>query len=217
MNGKIIVVLAALVALGAALGPLLDSECNRDECPPALCADPVRPEGECCETCVNSSCRYRGCVHFGAFGPQWYPDPCTLCGCTDGKEVCVQIACSVPECFGFPLTVDPDACCPRCDYGIAADECAPIPVANVSLYASLGDGDQCQYEVTRHDCDKAFLVKDGKVKECVARKRARPVVTRDCENIRKIILEDVTQCTIRTPRAPIADFDPNPNLCSLRV
>ena len=215
MNGKIIVVLAALVALGAA-GGMPAGPCNRDACPPALCADPVRPEGECCDTCVNSSCQYRGCVQFGAFGAQWYPNPCTLCQCIDGEERCGQMGCSVPTCSGFPLTTDPDACCPRCDYGIAADECAPIPVAKESLYASLGYGAQCRYEVTRHRCDKAFLVKDGEVKECVARKQAIPVVT-DCENIRMIILEDVTQCTLETPRGPIADFDLNLKLCSLRV
>ena len=211
---RVLLILAASTALAAALTPIL---CNLDECPVPLCADPVRPDGGCCDTCDNSTCRFRGCVHFGAFGPQWYPDPCTLCGCFDGEEVCSEIFCDIPECFGFPLKTDPDACCPRCDYGIADDDCAPIPVANVSLYAALGDGAQCRYDVTRHECDKRFLLRDGRVRECIGRKRARPVVTRDCEGIRKIITEDITQCIMRKPRAPIADLDLSPNRCNLRV
>lgn len=212
-----ILLFAVSLALGSALGPILEDDCNRDECPPPLCADAVRVDGQCCETCDNSSCLYRGCVHFGAFGPQWYPDPCTLCGCHGGEEVCTEIVCDVPECFGFPLVTDPDACCPRCDFGIAEDKCAPVPVRNVSLYATLGDSSQCQYEVTIHECDKQFLLKNGKVHQCIGKKRAKPIVTNDCEDIRKVIVEDTTSCRVRRPRAPIADLDLNPNLCAIRV
>ena len=208
----IIVILVGILALGSS-----QDDCNRDECPPSLCADPVRADGQCCETCENSSCNYRGCVYFGPFGPQWYPDPCMLCSCRSGEEVCAAIDCPVPECFGFPLVTDPNACCPRCDWGIGDDECAPVPARNVSLYATLGDGAQCQYEVTVHDCDKPFLSKNGEIFECIGKKRAKRILTEDCVDIRKVILEDTTKCIVRRPRAPIADLDLNPNLCAIRV
>ena len=217
-NMKQAIVILATLALGSALGIILEEQqCDRDQCPTPLCADPARVDGQCCETCENSSCRFSGCVHFGAFGPQWYPTPCSLCRCFDGERVCSATICPPLECFGFPLTRDPDACCPRCDWGIAADECAPIPVRNVSLYAVLGDGPQCRREVTMHDCDKRFLLKGGEIRECVGRKRAKPIVMGDCEDIRKIILEDTTQCIVRKPRQPIPDLDLNPKQCDLRV
>lgn len=156
-------------------------------------------------------------MHFGAFGAQWYPDPCTLCGCYNGAEVCAEILCEDVQCFGYPLKNDPDACCPQCDWGIADDVCAPVPVKNISLYVSIGDGEQCQYEVTAHECDKAVVAKDGEMYECRSKKRARSIVTRDCKDIRKIVYEDTTNCRLKKLKQGIQDFDANPNLCNIRV
>ena len=214
--GAAILVFASALAFTTAIG-IGDTVCNPDECPPTHCSDPQSVDGECCQTCKDSSCVWRGCVHFGAFGAQWYPDPCTLCGCYGGEEVCSEIICDEPQCFGYPLKLDSDSCCPRCDWGIADDECAPIPVANISLYATLGDGAQCHDEVTQHECDKSLLQKDGKMYECRGRKRGKPVVMSCCADIRKVIYEDTTECVLKKPKGEILDFDPNPNLCNIRV
>lgn len=211
-----VLIFVSVLALAAAI--TIEPLCNPDDCPPTYCSDPQPAvEGECCQTCKNSSCVWKGCVHFGAFGPQWYPDPCTLCGCYNGEKVCSEILCDEPKCFGFPLKTDPDACCPRCDWGIAADECAPIPVANVSLYTTLGDDVQCHDEVTRHECDKSLLQKDGRIFECRPKRRGKPVLMSHCRDVRKVIYEDVTSCYLRKPRTPILDFNPTPTLCSIRV
>ena len=131
--------------------------------------------------------------------------------------MCAQIVCEPTQCFGYPLKIDPDVCCPQCDWGIADDACAPIPVANLSLYATLGDSAQCQHEVIKHDCDKSFLLKNGQIFECIPKKRGISIVTEDCEDIRKVVYKDTTKCKLRRPRVPIADFDPNPTLCAIRV
>lgn len=213
----IILIFASALALTAAITIIDDPQCNPDDCPPTHCSDPRSVDGECCQTCTNSSCVWKGCVHFGVFGPQWYPDPCTICGCFNGEEVCSDIVCDEPKCFGYPLKKDPDACCSQCDWGIADDECAPIPAANVSLYTTLGDDIQCHDEVVMHECDKSILVKDGRTFECRPRKRAKPVLMNDCRDVRKVIYEDVTSCHLRRSRRIAVDFDPNPTLCALRV
>ncbi|XP_072312538.1 thrombospondin-2-like [Eucyclogobius newberryi] len=45
-------------------------------------------------------------------GEEWDPDPCTYCGCTDGKVVCQQEACPPVSCIA-PTFTD-DQCCPVC-------------------------------------------------------------------------------------------------------
>ena len=208
--GAVVLAFATVLALSTAL----TIECD---CPPTYCSDPRSVDGECCQTCEGSSCVWRGCVHFGAFGAQWYPDPCTLCGCYNGEEVCTEILCEEVQCFGYPLKNDSDVCCPQCDWGVADDECAPVPVANISLYVSLGDGVHCQDEVTKHECDKAVVAKDGEIYECRAIKRAKPVVMTDCEDIRKVVYKDTTECRLKRLKRGIQDFDANPNLCNIRV
>ena len=213
LAGASILFFAAALARTTAI-----TDCSQAQCPTIYhCSDPRPVDGQCCKTCEGSSCVWRGCVIFGAFGPRWYPDPCTLCGCYNGEEVCRRIECEEPQCFGYPLKKDNNyTCCAKCDWGIAEDDCGPIPVANISLYATLGDNVQCRYEVTKHECDKTRVAKNGRILECRARRRGRPIVTRDCEDIRKIVFEDTTRCRLEEPPSPISDL-PNPNKCALTV
>lgn len=215
VTGASIFILAAAVSVATAITIIPD--CSQTQCPPRNCSDPRPVDGQCCQTCEGSSCVWRGCVHFGAFGAQWYPNPCTVCGCQDGAEVCTKIVCETPECFGFPLRTDPNSCCPKCDWGIPNNDCRPIPVANVSLYVALGDAEQCQYEVTTHQCDKRYVQKNGDTYECRSKMRGRPVDTQGCRNIRKVIYEDIGTCRLKRLRALPLDFDPNPTECNLVV
>ena len=212
---RLFLIITAALALAAAVN--ITSECNQQDCPPTYCSDPrTPPEDECCDTCEGASCVWRGCVHFGPSGPLWYPDPCTVCHCSGGQEVCTAILCPVPECFGYPLVTDPDACCPRCDWGIPEDECAPVPAGNMSLYATLGDGAQCHYEVVRHKCDKELLLINNEIHECHGKKKITSLWTQDCDDIHKIVYRDIGRCVVKRPREPIYDLDLDPR-CTITV
>ena len=118
---------------------------DRDECSQVLtCADPVTDpnhSGPCSSmNCDNSKCKFRGCVHYGAFGPQWMPDPCTICSCQLKKEACTKIECEEKlDCYGYSTGVKEGECCPSCDFGVAEGECGVIPTGYKSLYVALGD------------------------------------------------------------------------------
>ena len=186
-------------------------------CPPCpitpRCEHPVisNPDTCPCEHCPN--CTFKGCVRFGWTGAYWQPDPCTVCSCFNDQERCTRIQCSKPECYGFPLVTRPRKCCPECDYGIAADECGPIPNRNQSLYVALGDERSCQEDVVLHGCDKDLLLKDGKIFKCFPKERLRShTFERNCP-IRKVVYKDVRECTIREakpyeiPQDDIFGFD----------
>ena len=209
---KLLIYLSATLALATAV----HNDCDRTQCPSAYCSDAHTPEGECCPTCEGSSCNWRGCVYFGAHGATWSPNPCTTCRCFDGEETCFVSDCVVPECFGYPVVRDPDGCCSRCDWGIAEDQCGPIPVANMSLYATLGDGAQCHYEVTRHECDKTYLVRNGKIHRCQGKKQKHSILTTDCEDFHRIVYMDIGRCVVKRLKQPPQDLDPNPR-CAITV
>ena len=176
------------------------NRCNQNDCPPLTCADPAPPEpGRCCSSCANSTCLFRGCVYYGAFGPSWRPDPCTICFCDSGEERCSEIPCDTPECFGFPLMTRNYSCCPECDFGIGDDECGPIPVRKQGLYVALGD-ESCHSEVVIHECDKTFVYKNGQIMKCEPGRR-RNMAHRlggECP-IRRVVYTDVRDCHLRVP------------------
>lgn len=192
-------------------------ECNLSDCPTPTCADPKTIEGDCCPSCENSSCNFRGCVHYGAFGAEWRPDPCTVCHCANEEEVCAKIMCDEPQCFGYPKKSLPDSCCPVCDWGIAEDDCRPIPVAQKSLYVAMGDYRQCQTDVTVHECDKRFVQKDGRLYRCKPRRRNQIAQMQSCREVRKVVYHDIKKCILQEMNDIPLDFDPAPNTCQFRV
>lgn len=192
--------------------------CDPAECPPVMCANPTYSEENCCGSCEDSACRFRGCVHFGAFGPTWKPDPCTECRCNNGEETCTQIDCDAPNCFGYPMRTRPGACCPECDFGLSDNACGRIPYKQMSLSVEL-ENEQCVGLVTMHRCSKEFVWRNGRWHRCVPKVRGKPHgFARNC-TVKRIIYNDVRSCQLREigqDEIP-ADYDPSPHECSLNI
>jgi hypothetical protein len=202
---------------------------DRDECSQQAltCADPVsdpnhsRP-GCSSMNCDNSKCKFRGCVHYGAFGPQWMPDPCTICSCQLKRESCTKIECEEKlECYGYPTGVKEGECCPSCDFGVPEDKCGMIPTGYKSLYAALGD-QNCQKDVLLHGCNRKFIAeKNGKFYHC------KPVVTthavemgEGCKaDIHQVTYMDTARCTKEeiSPSELPQDLDFEPRKCAFYV
>lgn len=194
-------------------------QCNLEACPGGSnCADPEYQDG-CCPNCDKSNCKFRGCVHFGMF-PTWRPDPCTVCSCYRGNELCTNITCPSISCYGYPNVTRPHNCCPECDFGIARNECGVIPVSKKSLYVALGD-DGSQQEVAMHDCDKQFVWRNEKWHICTPKKKITSVQMKDSQSpIRRVVYKDVKECSLREAKLSEipADYDPNPfDRCALYV
>ena len=194
-------------------------QCNLEACPgESNCADPEYQDG-CCPNCDKSNCKFRGCVHFGMF-PTWRPDPCTVCSCYRGNELCTNITCPSISCYGYPNVTRPHNCCPECDFGIARNECGVIPVSKNSLYIALGD-DSSQQEVVMYDCDKQFVWRNEKWHICTSKKKIKSVQMKDSQSpIRQVVYKDVKECSLREAKLSEipADYDPNPfDRCALYV
>ena len=200
---------------------------DTDQCSQSLtCADPeADPKhiGTCPPTnCDNSKCKFRGCVHYGAFGPQWMPDPCTICSCHRKNEVCTKIECGESlDCYGYPTVIKEGECCPSCDFGVPENECGVIPTGYKSLYTALGD-QSCQKEVLLHGCNKDYIAgKDGKFYQCkpVAKAHAHTLETsEDCNaDIYQVTYMDIVRCTKEeiSPRELPQDLDFQPRRCTL--
>ena len=187
------------------------------ECPPVNCADPTYREN--CPSCEHSNCTLEGCVQHTWHGTIWRPDPCTVCQCIAGQKSCYEVVCHEPECFGYPNTTKPNHCCPECDWGIANNECGPIPVAWKSLYVALGDNHHCQKDVLVHECDKRIVWKDGKYYRCKPITRGTPVWLENCEGVRRVVIDDISECILKKIKFSEVpqDFDPNPDICVYRV
>lgn len=150
-------------------------DCSRVRCARPLCADPVTPPGQCCPSCDKSDCKLRGCVNILGTGEvRWQPDPCTTCFCSNGKTVCLAIACQSlrpADCFGRPVTTRPWQCCPSCDFGIPDNRCRTIPQSqrNLTVTASNQRGPaptSCSRSVRVHGCDKPGIRIHSKTFRC---------------------------------------------------
>ena len=216
MNSIAVAFAATLLATGAIAISII-KPCNDNACPKVDCADPTW-DG-CCSICNNSNCKLRGCVYYGAFGPTWRPDPCTVCSCIEGKEVCTNITCPSLSCYGYPNMTRPHHCCPECDFGVARNECAPIPTSEKSLYVALGD-ESCQQDVVVHDCNKRFLFRDGKWRICTPKEKIVSVRMKGSRcPVKKVVYWDVKKCKERVAKSyeiPL-DYDDDPDLCSVYV
>lgn len=146
--------LAPFLVITTLLGPKVhcDSGCDYSKCQ-LKCANPDYSVESCCGDCSKSSCQYEGCVKFGAFGPTWYPEPCTFCNCYSGESVCTKISENCPplNCFGHPMR--PGECCPACDFGIPEDQCGTVPVEKTTTTVMV-NGEECLQTVIVNGCDK---------------------------------------------------------------
>ena len=187
--------------------PLLD--CRRAKCPfPPLCANPYIPPGECCPSCENSGCMFKGCVQFigeldpesGSLPVQWKPEGCITCTCQNNNTLCGGLGCPVgfpppPDpCFGYPTTTKPWECCPVCDFGISDTKCGVVPAQNRTF--SLKSGDSiCSETVVEHRCDKrGILTRRGKRFACEPVYRKRQVEITGCVPFTHVSYQDVVRC-----------------------
>ena len=150
-------------------------DCSRVRCRRRpLCADPVIPPGQCCPSCENSSCRFEGCVNFLSNGqPQWQPDPCLFCSCSNNRTICAAIGCRFlkeEDCFGFPVVTKPGECCPSCNFSIPARKCAAVPQVfsqrNITV-TEEGRSNSCSRQIVKRTCDKIGFRAFGRKFRCV--------------------------------------------------
>lgn len=196
---------------------------STDECPSVTCADPEYGPGDCSSNCDKSRCKFKGCVHYGAFGPQWMPDPCTICSCNNREELCTKIECDDKlECYGYPSVVKEGDCCLSCDFGVADSECGVVPTGYKSLYVALGD-QTCQKDVLLHGCDKHYIAgKDGKYYQCTPMETVHTVDMdqNHCENnVQHVTYMDTEHCVKReiSPSELPQDIDFSPKSCAIFV
>ena len=189
-------------------------DCALASCPRPLCANPVIPEGECCPSCENSLCQFKGCVQFlgqpGSKTVQWKPDGCSTCTCADNRTLCYALGCppvypsSTDLCFGRPHITSPTECCDVCDFGVPENECDVVP--NWSTTYQLGreeTGSGCDVTLTFHFCDKrGFMDDQGRRFRCKPVFRQRSVklgddsdsVTGSCSPLTGLAYKDVVRC-----------------------
>ena len=93
--------------------------CSAPPCPPAACAEPVRPTGGCCGTCsVDSDQQMAGGVCTDAAGAErqdgdtWRQGACVSCACRDGEVSCFHEKCPPLDCVRPVLKKN--HCCPVC-------------------------------------------------------------------------------------------------------
>jgi hypothetical protein len=156
-----VLLLAAALPLTQAYGKGVD--CSTVLCARPLCANPVTPEGECCPSCENSNCKFKGCVNFlPGGGVQWAENPCFVCQCDvkSNQQFCFIIDCFFPtkeQCFGRPVITRPNECCPTCDFGIPKRRCGLVPQLfgreNITVSSSTTNRN-CTEEVVKRGCDK---------------------------------------------------------------
>lgn len=157
-----------LCLLSLAALPLIQAsgkkvDCSAVLCPHPLCANPVTPKGQCCPSCENSNCKFKGCVNFlPDGGVQWAENPCFVCRCDIENNFprCFIIDCFFPskkDCFGRPVIRRPNECCPTCDFGTPKLGCSLVPRIfgreNITVSSSATTR-KCTKQVIKRGCDK---------------------------------------------------------------
>ena len=180
-------------------------------CPTPLCADPVFVEGECCPSCENSQCKFKGCVQFlgepGSKTVQWKPDGCTTCKCADDYPLCSKVLClylnhpgRVDPCIGLPRITSPTECCTVYDYGVPEDECVVVPSYSLTYQVGVKDymsDSDCSVMLTFHRCDKrGYLDKNGRRYQCnpVMGQLSGKLSGESCGALTELAYEDVVKC-----------------------
>ena len=159
-------------------------DCRAVLCPRPLCANPVTPPGECCPSCENSNCKFKGCVNFLPDGVvQWAETPCIFCQCDkdNNQQFCSIIDCfrlTKEDCFGFPVVTRPNECCPSCDFGVPETTCRVVPqvfgAQNITVTSRPGFN-ICTKQIQRRGCDKFGFRKGNKKFRCEPKEGKRLV------------------------------------------
>ena len=218
MNIMIVVAIFIILSVPSHSSPFpalrqTNTSCNIADCL-STCADPALPrEGDCCPSCDNSTCLFKGCVHWNSFGVQWFPEPCTMCSCQNGHPSCSQLQCQLPACFGFPAKTVAGQCCAECDFGIATNSCGPVPDRKVIVSVTTEDG-SCVTDVLMHKCDKSIVVQNGRTYACSGVQRNVSIKMTNCF-AQRVVYKDVVQCTLKP--LPVFDYDPAPYSCQLYI
>ena len=191
-----------------------NTSCDPTACLPA-CADPVPTiDGDCCPRCDNSTCLFKGCVHWNSLGvPQWFPEPCTTCSCLNGRPLCSQRQCQIPDCFGFPAKIKTGSCCAECDFGVATNSCEPVPYRRRTI-SIVVEGGSCSTDVVVHKCDKSIVILNGRTYACSGEERNVSTNVANCF-AQRVVYKDVVQCQLRS--LPVMDYDPDPYSCQLYI
>lgn len=187
-------------------------------CPVKSCADPDYTIDRCCGDCTNSKCKFHGCVRYGAFEVTWNPSPCIECSCNQGIAECRNITDNCPtrycEEVGYDRKINPGQCCPECEYGVPSEECRPIPVRVDHVTINMNQ-QKCTVPVTKYECDKQTVVKNGKKYVCQPYYENNAITitpSQTCRDITQIYVRNVTECRM-IPRRFLADYHPRTQPC----
>ena len=190
---------------------LSQRDCSVVLCPRPLCTNPTLKSGECCPTCEDSNCKFKGCVNFNVSvdsRTQWAPQPCLICQCDveQNQPLCAAIDCGPPpteaECLGYPVVTKPNKCCAECDFGVPDDTCQLVPQVSlraggtqeIQITATRGR-QSCSSLVISQTCDKAaFRSAGGKRFRCEPVEGKKMVTFDPSCPISRATYTDVTRC-----------------------
>ncbi|XP_067949762.1 kielin/chordin-like protein [Watersipora subatra] len=82
--------------------------CDRIDCGPARCSNPVSVQGVCCPQC--NACSFQGLYYND--GQTFSPDGCQSCECSRGNIICVPPQCEPLECDN--VYTPSGECCHKC-------------------------------------------------------------------------------------------------------
>ncbi|CAC5413567.1 unnamed protein product [Mytilus coruscus] len=87
-------------------------DCQRPQCSPPRCRNPVQQQGDCCPTCTE--CQYGGQTYqnLQRFTPS--ERPCLSCQCNKGEVVCEDKKLTCPPSSCSHPDTSPGQCCPSC-------------------------------------------------------------------------------------------------------
>ena len=220
LNGKLLLTLVGLFLVASSIP--LDKEEKLDgkegkrqaTCFPK-CANPRGFTG--CGDCSESQCMLKGCVHFGAFGPVWRPDNCTVCHCSNNKMKCFKKICSTLNCYGYPKVKQPGKCCKECDFGAAKNECKLIPVALKNVSMGSDDNTDCK-QVLEHDCNRSFIRRGAKWYGCIAEEgMSKLSENAGCEGVDGRYEDKIGCHQETTPAVLPQDYEADPASCVIYV
>jgi len=182
------------------------TSCQNTACPQPLCANPVTQSGECCPSCRESRCKFKGCVQFEPNNEvRWWPEPCKVCNCYGGREICMMYSCTMIEnvyknCLVTtpPTKVGyrPYVCCPRCEYHVPEKACKLVP-SEIKKISIPDTNPECCGTYTDYKCDKVGFRKDQKKFRCMEERRNLNVTTQGCNTV--VYNAAVTCTTLEDP------------------
>ena len=168
------------------------SNCQNNDCPQPLCANPAIQPGECCPSCRESKCQFKGCVQFETNNKvRWWPEPCSVCSCYGGRDICMMYSCMnienvYQECLVTtpPTKVGyrPYVCCPRCEYHIPENACELVP-SEIKNFSTPDGNPECRGTYTDYKCDKVGFRKDRKKFRCTEERIDINITRKGCNSV----------------------------------